>query len=265
MLVRQILCNFFQNHLGAHQVLKMVNIIDEFLEVRAEHHFEVTHGHTDVQFFVGEWDEEGVYVYQAFKDEIADWALEHQYLGGPHFNTTRMTWIKPSFAWVLYRSGYGKKGNQNRVLKIKLPHDAIAHILSLCQCKESGGGSKGRVQWDPARDIMTSDDKGKTPRKRLRERAIQIGMKGSISQFYVQNIIQIEDVTELAQRVGKAHKIKNRKKSEKAMKNLLPDLPLEHPYMPCCSNRDLRKLGLLPGETATFVAGLGVGKAFATN
>ena len=28
--------------------------------------------------FEAEWDEEGVYFYQAFNDAIADWALEHQ-------------------------------------------------------------------------------------------------------------------------------------------------------------------------------------------
>ena len=73
-----------------------------------------------VQVFNAEWDEEGVFVYQAFKDSIADWALENQRFGGPEFNPRRMTWIKPSFAWVLYRSEYARKDNQTRILKIKL-------------------------------------------------------------------------------------------------------------------------------------------------
>ena len=55
---------------------------------------------TDVQVFRGEWDEEGVFVYQAFNEQIANWALQHQGFGGPHFNPVRMTWVKPSFAWV---------------------------------------------------------------------------------------------------------------------------------------------------------------------
>merc|ERR1719353_2039225 len=73
--------------------------------------------------FIGEWDSEGVFFYQAFNDRIADWAVEHQCFGGPDFNPTRMTWIKPSFAWVLHRSGYGRKPGQNRVLKVKLLHE----------------------------------------------------------------------------------------------------------------------------------------------
>ena len=73
-----------------------------------------------VQVFRGQWDDEGVYFYQAYNDEIAEWAVQHQQFGGPQFNPTRMTWIKPSFAWVLYRSGYARKHNQTRILRVKL-------------------------------------------------------------------------------------------------------------------------------------------------
>eukprot|EP00325_Prymnesiales_sp_UTEX-LB-985_P028192 CAMPEP_0174736550 /NCGR_PEP_ID=MMETSP1094-20130205/66870_1 /TAXON_ID=156173 /ORGANISM="Chrysochromulina brevifilum, Strain UTEX LB 985" /LENGTH=184 /DNA_ID=CAMNT_0015939669 /DNA_START=89 /DNA_END=639 /DNA_ORIENTATION=+ len=135
--------------------------------------------------FKGEWDEEGVYFYQAFSAEIAEWAIREQRLGGPHFNVTRMTWIKPSFAWVLYRSGYARKHNQEVILKIKVPHALVAELLCACACKHGGGGSKGRVQWDPARDLMTSDDRGREPRRMLRERAIQIGLSRDLSTRYV--------------------------------------------------------------------------------
>lgn len=47
--------------------------------------------------------------------------------------------IKPSFAWVLYRAGYGfKDDNQERILKVKLPHEAVAEILSRCSCGHGG-------------------------------------------------------------------------------------------------------------------------------
>ena len=72
----------------------------------------------ETQVFRAEWDEEGVFVYQAFNDEIADFALENQKFGGRSFKDSRMTWVKPSFGWVLYRSGYGRKANQNRILKV---------------------------------------------------------------------------------------------------------------------------------------------------
>ena len=107
-----------------------------------------------------------------------------------------MTWIKPSFAWVLYRSGYAQKHNQQRILKVKLSHKSLAEILSRCECKHSGGGSWGRVQWDPARDLLYSE-KGE-PRKLLNKRAIQIGMKGPLSELYVRSVLSIQDVTPLA-------------------------------------------------------------------
>ena len=43
--------------------------------------------------FQGEWDIEGVYVYQAYKQEIADYAIEHQRFGGPAWKPTRMTLV----------------------------------------------------------------------------------------------------------------------------------------------------------------------------
>ena len=78
------------------------------------------------QIFEAEWDAEGVYFYQAYNDQIADYAMAHQRLGGPNFSASRMTWIKPSFAWVLFRSGYARKHNQGRILKIKLSHQTVA-------------------------------------------------------------------------------------------------------------------------------------------
>ena len=78
------------------------------------------------------FDDKTITVYQAYRSEIAIPAVKHQKFIPP-FKFDRMTWIKPSFAWVLYRAGYGHKDkNQARILKIKLPHHAVAEILSRC-------------------------------------------------------------------------------------------------------------------------------------
>jgi hypothetical protein len=206
--------------------------------------------------FRAHFDDEGVYFYQAYNDDIANWALTNQRFGGPKFNATRMTWIKPSFAWVLYRSGYGGKHNQNRVLKVKMTHEAVANLLSQCQCKEGGGGAKGRIQWDPERDVMSAENK--EPRRMLRERSIQIGLKGSLSEFYVQSVISIEDVTDLSHQVGEAHRSKD---VGGLMAIIKDELPHERPYQPHCTPEVLRRIGILPGETSKFVRGLGIGKA----
>lgn len=219
-----------------------------------------------VQVLFAEWDTEGVYVYQAFCDEIADWAVANQHFGGPKFDTIRMTWIKPSFAWVLYRSGYGHKPRQNRILKVKLPHEALAHLLSQCKCVDTNketrsgqgtenGAGAGRVQWDPERDLMSAN--GREPRMLLRRRAIQIGLKGRLSEFYVKNVASIEDVTELGHRICQAH----RAKKKSAMLALLPELPDERPYKPGCPDSVLAGLGMLPGDTASALSRLGRGRA----
>eukprot|EP00820_Chromera_velia_P029346 Cvel_98.t2-p1 / transcript=Cvel_98.t2 / gene=Cvel_98 / organism=Chromera_velia_CCMP2878 / gene_product=hypothetical protein / transcript_product=hypothetical protein / location=Cvel_scaffold8:58216-58977(-) / protein_length=254 / sequence_SO=supercontig / SO=protein_coding / is_pseudo=false len=209
----------------------------------------------EVQVFEGEWDAEGVWVYQAFRDEIADWALEHQNFGGPAWNPTRMTWVKPSFAWVLYRSGYAGKPGQTRVLKVKISHDTLAELLSRCQCKEGGGGSKGRVQWDPARDLLSGE--GREPRRLLRKRAIQIGLSRELSELYVEKALRIVDVTDLSRRVGAAH-ASGKKGDIDALKPLLPP---ERPYLPALPDVALQSLGMLPGDTAVWLGQIGRGKA----
>ena len=135
--------------------------------------------------FRAEYDEEGVYVYQAFGDSIADHALAHGRFGGPDFNPARMTWIKPSFAWMLYRSGYGRKDpGQKRILKIKVPHKVLAEILRQCACEHGGGGCVGRVQWDPERDLwhaepVTATSRSKSNRMRTSDKAEQDQVEGA--------------------------------------------------------------------------------------
>ena len=188
--------------------------------------------------FRAEFDEEGVYVYQAFRDSIADYALAHGRFGGPDFNPARMTWIKPSFAWMLYHCGCGHRDqNQKRILKIKVPHEVMADILRECSCQHGGGGSVGRVQWDPERDLWHAERvtsrkgvnvetagclpdtaEADTTRKLIVQpakigtiaedvRSIQIGISKELSQRYCTNVLEILDMNDLAHAVGAAHNL----------------------------------------------------------
>jgi hypothetical protein len=152
---------------------------------------------------LADFDNEGIIVYQAFNPSIAEEAVR---LGtfGKGFNLERMTWIKPSFGWMLYRSGYATKHNQERILKIKLSHDGFLAILSqgIHTSFEPGlfnteidwqlalRRGEVRYQWDPDRDLQL---------RRLERRALQVGIRGSVVRDYVNRwILGIEDVTELA-------------------------------------------------------------------
>ena len=168
------------------------------------------------------FDNEGIIVYQAFNPSIAEEAVR---LGtfGKGFNLERMTWIKPSFGWMLYRSGYATKHNQERILKIKLSHDGFLAILSQgihtsfepdlfkteIDWQLALRRGEVRYQWDPDRDLQL---------RRLDRRALQVGIRGSVLSNYVNHwILGIEDVTELA------HAIKEAVESKQKQLPLVPE------------------------------------------
>jgi hypothetical protein len=156
------------------------------------------------------YDDSGVYVYQAFKPGIVKAALAKGTFGAG-FNTERMTWIKPSFAWMLYRSNYATSVRQEAILKIKLSHEGFLSILR--ESVETSYNpavyaeedlwrrtlkrSSVRHQWDPERYLTL----GKHPYRR----AIQIGISDWVVEKYVNEwIIGLEEVTELAHAVKAA-------------------------------------------------------------
>ena len=54
-----------------------------------------------------QYDENNIRVYQAYANPIADEAIRGATFG-PSFKLSRMTWIKPSFLWMMYRSGWAQ-------------------------------------------------------------------------------------------------------------------------------------------------------------
>jgi len=66
------------------------------------------------------YDEESIVVYQAYKPSIGRYAVDHGRLGGPDFSFSRMSWIKPNFLWMMYRSGWGTKNGQEMTLGLRL-------------------------------------------------------------------------------------------------------------------------------------------------
>lgn len=161
-----------------------------------------------------QYDEDNIVVYQAYNHAIANFALANQYFGGSSFKPERMTWVKPNFLWMMHRSAWASKPNQERVLAIKISRVFFEELLykavmssyksaiyeSQEQWKEALLNSGVRVQWDPAYDIYdTKQD----------YRAIQIGMKGAMAKRYAQEeIVEIIDLTEFvhAQELAAKHK-----------------------------------------------------------
>ena len=105
-------------------------------------------------------------VYQAYSHQIAEAALENQTFTSPPFKMERMTWIKPSFLWMMYRAGYGHKDDgQRRILALDITHEGFrwalenssgSHIpkgMSLQDWTAVKANKPVRIQWDPERDI----------------------------------------------------------------------------------------------------------------
>lgn len=173
------------------------------------------------------YDDESIVVYQAYRDEIADAALPAGRFAPP-FSMTRMTWIKPSFLWMMYRAGWGKKPGQERVLAIRIRREGFEWALRnslLSHYDPAVHGSEEeyrrlprppvRIQWDPERSLALG---------KLEYRSIQIGLRAEASHRYVNEwTIAIEEVSDLAHTI---HGLVERRELEEA-RSLLP---IEEPY-----------------------------------
>lgn len=146
------------------------------------------------------YDDNTIRVYQAYSNQIANSALRNGTFVCPPFKMTRMTWIKPSFFWMMYRAGWGEKdAGQKRILGIDITREgfewAIAHSCLSTHDKspdweEKKASSPVRIQWDPERDVCLN---------RLEYRSIQIGLEGEAVERYVQEwVVRITDLTALA-------------------------------------------------------------------
>jgi hypothetical protein len=142
-----------------------------------------------------------VRVYQAYGDDVADSALQSGTFAGPAFRMDRMTWIKPSFLWMMHRSGWATKLGQTRILAVDIERsgfdDALAEACltafqptvhgSLDNWKLHIHRASVRVQWDPERDMDS---------RALAYRTIQIGLSGdAIRAFTSMWIRSISDIT----------------------------------------------------------------------
>ncbi|MDO0928760.1 DUF4291 domain-containing protein [Streptomyces sp. TG1A-8] len=172
--------------------------------------------------------ESTVTVYQAYRPGI----------GGPAARTgrfpsswkrERMTWIKPSFLWMMYRCGWGTKEGQETVLAVEidragfewaLRHSCLSHYVPGLHQDEAAWRRElrrapARVQWDPERDLRLDP---------LPHRSLQLGLAGEAAARYADEwIVGIEDVTPLATRI---HGLVRAGEPERAAALL----PAERPY-----------------------------------
>ena len=78
---------------------------------------------------LAQYDDDTVIVYQAYCPPIGLYAAEHGTFGG-HFSYSRMSWIKPRFLWMMYRSGWGTKERQEVTLALRLGRAFFDSLLA---------------------------------------------------------------------------------------------------------------------------------------
>lgn len=153
-----------------------------------------------------DFDRTTLVVYQAFHPSIADAAVAAQRFVPP-FSLGRMTWIKPSFLWLMERSDWGRRARQERTLAVRIRRtawdDALREAVltnfeerihpSGAEWRRDVDAARVRVQWDPERSIHG---------KKLDVRAIQVGLHRNIAPLYAHEwVVGIEDYTPRVQRI----------------------------------------------------------------
>lgn len=139
-------------------------------------------------------------VYQAYPPQIALPAVATGRFMAP-FKRERMTWIKPSFLWMMYRCGWATKPGQERVLSIDITRDGFEWALARACLSHYDRDvhrdkatwsrqlktSPVRVQWDPERSLEL---------KALPYRSLQVGLSGEAVHRYVDDwVVAITDIT----------------------------------------------------------------------
>ncbi|MGF1429369.1 DUF4291 domain-containing protein [Kitasatospora sp. LaBMicrA B282] len=186
---------------------------------------------------------ETVTVYQAYRPEIGLPTVRDQAFPEA-WSRSRMTWIKPSFRWMMYRCGYAAKEGQEVVLALEISRAGFEEALAQAvlshydrdvhpdratwarQLKES----TVRVQWDPERDLDFNP---------LPYRSLQLGLAGRATRDYADHWLRaVHDVTPLAHEVGRLVRAGDRAAAAAL-------LPVEAPY-PLLAEATARELRISP-------------------
>ena len=156
---------------------------------------------TEGRHILAQYDSDTIIVYQAYRPSIGRYAAEHGTFGGD-FSYSRMSWVKPNFLWMMYRSGWGSKEGQEVTLALRLRRPFFDSLLAQAvpsswdrdqfaseeEWSEAVARSSVRLQWDP--DHHPSGAK-------LERRAIQLGLRGEVLEaFGRRELVEVIDLSE---------------------------------------------------------------------
>jgi hypothetical protein len=150
---------------------------------------------------LAQFDDHTVVVYQAYRPAIGLFAAETGSFGG-EFSFSRMSWVKPNFLWMMYRSGWGTKEGQEFTLGLRIRRAFFDSLLAQAvpstwdrslfteeaDWSRAVGRSSVRLQRDP--DHHPSGAK-------LERRAIQLGLRADIlDAFACRELVEVLDISD---------------------------------------------------------------------
>lgn len=147
-----------------------------------------------------DYDATSLIVYQAYRAEIALAAVANQRFVPP-FSLGRMTWVKPSFLWMMERSNWAHKPGQEHVLAIRITRAGWEEALSQAVLSAPYPGvyrdhDDWRQQMDRAMVVAQWDPERTMRGKSLPYKSIQVGLSRHIIQRYVEQwTLAITDMT----------------------------------------------------------------------
>lgn len=159
---------------------------------------------TTGKHILAQFDDQYIVVYQAYKPSIAEYAAAHGKFG-QDFSFNRMTWIKPNFLWMMYRSGWAGKAGQERILALTLSRTDFDELLSLAVVSSFHAAAQGtQEEWQEAvtrSDVRLQWDPDHAPNGQpVQRRAIQLGLRGEILRQFNDEWLQgVQDITEFVQ------------------------------------------------------------------
>jgi len=153
------------------------------------------------EHILAQFDDETIVVYQAYCPAIGSFAIENGHFGG-EFKYSRMSWIKPNFLWMMYRSQWGQSQGQEVVLAIRLKRMFFDGLLAQAVPSSFDRDAFGsRDEWAAAvrnSDVRQQWDPDHLPNgAKCERRAIQLGLRGAALESYGQReIVEIIDMSE---------------------------------------------------------------------
>lgn len=151
---------------------------------------------------LAQFDDESIVVYQAYRPSIGHHAIKHGRLGGPDFSFQRMSWVKPNFLWMMYRSGWGTKQGQEMTLGLRIGRTFFDRLLSeAVPSTFEASGLQDRDAWSAAvqsSDVRLQWDPDHAPDgARLARRAVQLGLRGAaLAELADAALLEVIDMTD---------------------------------------------------------------------